>query len=284
MLGYSVALIDGDEQANASSLIKPHRYTRPTLTHVVCDDVPLVKAMYQARKNLWIVPSDMHLSRAVERIHANAELHLLAEQVEILRESLQPVSSERVLPWWNQKELRIRNLKIQRTTQEELLTPPMFLDFLLLDNPPNPNALTWAMLHACEELLVPVELEEYAFQGLAQMFEDVARRFRSHQQKIKVTGIVPFNVNHQRSITVDYLASIWRARPREVTLCIHTDATVPTAQGNQETIYETQKSSRAAKEVLALALRIVGYPGVLSGLDDCEHCAAARELAIQPTT
>jgi len=281
MLGYKVGLVDGDDQANSSGLTRPHRYTKPTLTNVICDDIPLIKAMYQARHNLWIVPADMHLNRAVERIHANSELHLLSEHVETLRASLDPTSPNHTFPWWSTPVISIRDFKIERTTVEEFRTPPTHLDFLIYDNPPNPNALTWAMLYSCGELLVPVELEEYAFQGLALMVEDVGRRFRSQRQTIKVSGIVPFNVNHQRGMTVDYLASIWRARPHDVTLSVHTDAAVPASQGNQETIYETSRSSRAAKEVFALALQLVGYAGKLAGLDDCAKCAAARVLAAQ---
>ncbi|HEU5376825.1 MAG TPA: ParA family protein [Ktedonobacteraceae bacterium] len=283
MLGYLVGLIDGDEQANASALIRPYQYSKPTLTHVVCDDIPLLQAMYQARRNLWVVPADMHLNRAVERIHANSELHLLSEHVDTLRASLAEPSSDHRLPWRDKPEIRLRDFKIERPTAEEFRTPPPYLDFLILDNPPNPNALTWAMLYACDELLIPVELEEYAFQGLAQMFEDVSRRFKKQQQQIKIAGIVPFNVMHQRSMTVDYLSSVWRAFPSLVKHSVHTDATVPSSQGNQETVYETNRSSRAAKEIFALALQLTNYAGNMSGLEACDHCATARNRAQMAT-
>lgn len=279
MLGYYVGLIDGDEQANASALIRPNRYSRPTLTQVVCDDVPLTQAMYQARQNLWVIPADMHLNRAVERINANAEFHLLSEHIDTLRATFVEPERDQHFPWWNKPELRLRDFRIERPAPESFRAQPPRLDFLLLDNPPNPNALTWAMLYACDELLVPVELEEYAFQGLAQMFEDVSRRFKKQQQHIKIAGIVPFNVMHQRSMTIDYLSSVWRAFPALVLPGVHTDATIPTSQGNQETVYETSRSSRAAKEIFALALNLVSYPGQLAGLEQCDHCAAARERA-----
>ena len=34
--GYRVGLLDGDEQANASTLTSPHQYGKPTLTHLPC--------------------------------------------------------------------------------------------------------------------------------------------------------------------------------------------------------------------------------------------------------
>ncbi|GCE51011.1 cellulose biosynthesis protein BcsQ [Thermosporothrix hazakensis] len=279
-LGFKVALLDGDEQANASMLTLPHRYQRPTLTHVVSENVPLLDAMYQARRNLWIVPADMHLTRAVEYIHGQQDFDVLCDRVDDLQADLEESASEE-LPWWNKPEVRPRDFKIEPTTQEEFHTHPDYLDFLIFDNPPNPNALTTAMLYASQEVLIPVELEEYAYQGLAQMFEDIQRKFRRRQQKLKITGIVPFKVNHTGALTVDYLSSVWRAFPTLTTFSIHTDKTIPNAQAYQKTSFEEDRSSRGAKELFALALRIAGYQGKIVGFDDCKHCAHARELAQQ---
>lgn len=141
--------------------------------------------------------------------------------------------------------------------------------------------LTTAMLYACQEILVPVELEEYAFQGLTQMFEDITRKFRRRQQKIKVAGIIPFKVNHTGALTVDYLASVWRTFPTLTTFTVHTDKTIPNAQAYQKTSFEEDKSSRGTKELFALALWLAGYPGKVAGLEVCKHCAAARAQAEQ---
>src|SRR6266446_759228 len=171
-MGFQVGLVDGDEQANASSLTRPHKYANPTLTHIVCDKVPLINAMYQARKNLWIVPSDMNLSRAVEHINAQQDFEVLCDRIEDLQKTLSAPSEDHSFPWQNLPEVRLRDFDLIPTTAEEFRTPPDYLDFLIMDNPPNPNALTTAMLFAAHEVVVPVELEQYAYQGLAQMFED----------------------------------------------------------------------------------------------------------------
>lgn len=97
--GYYVGIIDSDEQANASALVRPNHYGKPTLTQVVCDDIPLSQAMYQARTNLWVIPADMHLNRAVEQINANAEFHLLSEHVDELRSTLAESSTGHSTPW-----------------------------------------------------------------------------------------------------------------------------------------------------------------------------------------
>ena len=77
-------------------------------------------------------------------------------------------ANDTCFPWWDQQEVRVRDFEILPTTEEEFRTPPDGLDFLIMDNPPNPNALTTAMLYAAQEVLVPVELEQFAYQGLFQ--------------------------------------------------------------------------------------------------------------------
>jgi chromosome partitioning protein len=280
--GYHVGLIDGDEQANASMLTAPHQYRRPTLTHVVCDSVPLREAMYQARKNLWIIPADMNLSRAVEYVHAQQDIEVLCDRIEDLQAALSAPPKDRLFPWWELPEVRLRDFNLVPISAEEFQTPPEYLDFLLMDNPPNPNALTTAMLFAAQEVLVPVELEQYAYQGLAQMFEDIGRKFKRRQQRMKITGIVPMGVDHRGALTVDYLSSVWRMFPALTTFSVHTDKTIPNAQTYNKVSFEEDRTSRSAKELFALALWLTGWQGKVAGLEPCQNCARARALAEQP--
>jgi len=278
-LGFKVGLVDGDEQANASSLTRPHRYTKPTLTDVVYGDVPLIKAMYQARKNLWIVPADMNLSKAVEHISASQDFDLFSDRIDALQDTLDPSSDPSTFSWWSEPQVRLRQFKLETTTDEEFHTPPTALDFLLFDNPPNPNSLTTALLFACKEVLIPIEMEEFSFQGLVQMSEDLKRRFRKRKEQVKVAGIVPFNVSHQGGSHMDYLESVWSVYPTLTKASIHHDKSVSTAQGHKLASLEYDKSSRATKEMFALALALVGYQGKLAYLESCEICAEVIERA-----
>jgi ATPases involved in chromosome partitioning len=280
--GYHVGMLDGDEQANTSTLTAPHRYGRPTLTHVVCENIPLRDAMYQARRNLWIVPADMNLSRAVEYIHAQQDFEVLCDRIEDLQKALSALPEDRSFPWRNLPEVRLRDFNLIPTTAEEFRTPPDYLDFLVMDNPPNPNALTTAMLFAAQEVIVPVELEQYAYQGLAQMFEDIGRKFKRRQQQMKIAGIVPMRVDHRGALTVDYLSSVWRMFPALTTFSVHTDKTIPNAQTYNKVSFEEDRTSRGAKELFALALSLTGWQGKVAGLEPCKNCAAAREIAQKP--
>jgi hypothetical protein len=92
-------------------------------------------------------------------------------------------------------------------------------------------------------------------------------------------GIIPFNLDHRRSITTPYLVDLCKTFGPLTTRSIHTDATVPSAQARQQTVFEFEKGSRIAKEIFALALWMEGLTGTFGDLAPCKLCAAAREQA-----
>ena len=69
-LGFQVGLVDGDEQANATSVALPRRHFPLTLTDVLtrkdeeAGKKTLHAAMVQVRKRLWVVPADTNFGSA----------------------------------------------------------------------------------------------------------------------------------------------------------------------------------------------------------------------------
>ncbi len=281
MLGRTVVIVDCDSQANSSALL-PAPYSRPTLTHVIREQVPLGDALYQARQNLFVVPADTNLGTASNHILVTEDYEVLIDRVEALQASLSSRTSEepvrRVLH--GRKQLRLRDLSLLAyPTAETLRSTPQQIDYLLFDHAPNPNSLTRAALYASEEIIVPCELEPYAAQGLSQMLMELTSLFRKRRQQIRMRGIIPFNLDHRRSITTPYLVDLSRTFGELTTRSIHTDATVPSAQARQQTVFEFEKGSRIAKEIFALALWMEGFTGTFADLAPCKLCAAAREQA-----
>ncbi len=284
MLGRTVVIVDCDSQANSSALI-PVAYSRPTLTHVVREQVPLRDAMYQARQNLFVVPADTNLGTASNHILVTEDYDVLIDRVEALHASLSPRSQEtvsRVLA--GRKQVRLRDIPLlEYPTSETLRSTPQQIDYLFFDHAPNPNSLTRAALYASEEIIVPCELEPYAAQGLSQMMMELTSLFRKRRQQIRMSGIIPFNLDHRRSITTPYLVDLWKTFQLLTTRSIHTDATVPNAQARQQTVFEFEKGSRIAKEIFALALWMEGFTGTFADLAPCKLCAVAREQAEVPS-
>lgn len=282
MLGRTVVIVDCDSQANSSALI-PTAYSKPTLTHVIREHVPLQDAMYQTRQNLFVVPADTNLGTASNHILVTEDYDILIDRVEALSASLPPRSLEAVPSVaGGKKQVRLRDISLlEYPTPQTLRSTPKQIDYLFFDHAPNPNSLTRAALYASEEIIVPCELEPYAAQGLSQMMMELTSLFRKRRQHIRMSGIIPFNLDHRRSITTPYLADLWKTFQSLTTRSIHTDATVPNAQARQQTVFEFEKGSRIAKEIFALALWMEGFTGTFADAAPCKLCAAAIEQAQQ---
>src|SRR4029079_3676403 len=63
-------------------------------------------------------------------------------------------------------------------------------DFILLDCPPALNLLTVNALAAADSLLVPVQCEYYALEGVSELFNTLARLRRVVNPRLKIEGLL----------------------------------------------------------------------------------------------
>src|SRR5260221_2277016 len=101
-LGFNIAVVDGDDQANATALALPRRDFPATLTDVVVRGTPLIAAMRQVRRHLWIVPADEDLKQAASWIDSKQDFDIVSDRIADLRESLPPPPPRDRLPWWHE--------------------------------------------------------------------------------------------------------------------------------------------------------------------------------------
>ncbi len=150
--GAKVAIIDLDPQANATSGlgIKVTEET-PTLYEVLTGQVDATKALQATdHDNLNIIPSNTNL--------AGAAIELMDK------------------PY---REYRLR--RAVRALKE-------YYDFILIDCPPSLGLLTINGLVAADRLLIPVQCEFFAVEGLSQLLETV-ELVRAHlNPRLQVLG------------------------------------------------------------------------------------------------
>jgi chromosome partitioning protein len=275
--GFYVGIADGDDQANATSLALPRRDFPATLTDVIIKGTPLLHAMRQVRKRLWIIPADEGLKEAASYIAAQKDHDIVPDRVVDLREALPSPPPRERLPWWNRPSVNISVFQLEGTTDEEFVTPPPYLDFLFFDSPPQENDLTISMIYASDKILIPVEMDQFSVDGLAKLVSSISRRFRHRTRKVEIVGIVPNKILHKAGnpIPMDFLESVWRHFPNLARRPIHHDDTIPVAQAYQQVALELNRDSRAARELCALALELAGYEGDMAGVTICEICDAA---------
>jgi chromosome partitioning protein len=149
-----VLLVDADPQGNATSGSGiPRVISRKTLYHAIVADEKLENIILPTELPLlWVLPADKNL--------AGAEIEL--------------VESEN-------REYKLRGL-LSKIKDE--------YDFIIIDCPPSLGLLTINGLTAADSLLVPIQCEYFALEGVTELFDTLARLRRGLNPKLVIEGLL----------------------------------------------------------------------------------------------
>jgi chromosome partitioning protein len=145
--GQRVLVVDLDPQGNASTALSiDHRRGTPSTYDVLVDGTPVSEVVQQHDDlaNLWVVPATIDL--------AGAEIELVSV---VARES------------------RLRKALAAYPRIGGAEAGDDRLDYVLIDCPPSLGLLTLNALVAGVEMLIPIQAEYYALEGLGQLLETV---------------------------------------------------------------------------------------------------------------
>jgi chromosome partitioning protein len=150
---YDCLLIDADPQANATVGLGLGRDTTPTMYDVLSGDVALDEAIVGTHiEHLWIAPSGPDLAGAT------VELPRIAGSETRLREALAPVRGR--------------------------------FAFTLIDCPPSLGPLTVGALAAADRVIVPVQSEYFALEGLAGLLDTLSLIQRELNPRLTIAGLL----------------------------------------------------------------------------------------------
>ena len=157
--GHRVLVIDLDPQANATTGLglNPRNLDR-AMYDVILNDVPLEECTEATEvKNLFVAPSSLDL--------AGAEIELV--------------------PAFNR----------ERRLQVAIASVADDYDFILIDCPPSLGLLTINGLTAATELLVPIQCEYYALEGLGQLLRnvDLVRKNLNPDLELRTIALVMYD-------------------------------------------------------------------------------------------
>ncbi len=158
-VGERVLLIDMDPQGNASTgLGVPREHRRVTIYDSIVDGRPLHEAAVATQvPNLWLVPSDPDLSGIeIELGQADRRSFRLRDAID-----------------------RLKQLK-------DNLKPT----YVLIDCPPSLNLLTVNAMSAADAVLVPLQCEFFALEGLTQLMRTIDLVRSSLNPRLDIQGIV----------------------------------------------------------------------------------------------
>jgi chromosome partitioning protein len=144
--GLHVLVIDNDPQGNASTALGvDHRAGVTSVYDVLVDGTPLADAVYPSPDvpNLWCAPATIDLS--------GAEIELVSMVA---------------------RETRLRNALAAYLEQRGQQGLPR-IDYVLVDCPPSLGLLTVNAFVVGDEVLIPIQCEYYALEGLSQLLKSI---------------------------------------------------------------------------------------------------------------
>ena len=135
----TVLLVDNDKQGNVSKMFGLHSYDFPTISELLTDrDANIHEIITPTQyKNLDIIPSNMTLLRANMKIMLDTR----RPQQTRLRDALKTVAGD--------------------------------YDYCVIDCAPDLNISTINALVAAKDVLIPIKIDKFAFDGLAELEEQI---------------------------------------------------------------------------------------------------------------
>ena len=179
-LGYKTLLVDVDPQGNATSGlgINKREVTKSTYDMVVSSAKAADILIKTPFKNLDLIASDMNL--------AGAELELVDAQ---------------------KRESKLKN---------SLALIKDDFDFIFLDCPPSLGLITLNGLCAADTLIVPIQCEFFALEGLSQLIATVRTVKRLYNPYIEIEGVLLTMYNGQLNLTQQVVEEVKRCFPKKV--------------------------------------------------------------------
>ena len=179
-LGYKVLLIDTDPQGNATSgvgVVK--RSVKYSAYSIIVDDIKAEDAtLHTEFENLDVIPSSIEL--------AAAELELADME---------------------HREAKLKNA---------LAVVKSGYDYIFIDCPPSLGLITTNALCAADTILVPIQPEYYALEGLSQLIATVRLIKRKYNPYLEIEGVLLTMYDGRLNLTQQVVQEVKKFFPKKV--------------------------------------------------------------------
>ena len=151
--GKKVLLIDADPQGNATSGLGISKEIDKSIYDVIIEEVNIKETLKDTTiKNMKVCPSNINLAGAeVELVSLMSREHRLKERIDEIRDEF---------------------------------------DYIIIDCPPSLGLITLNAFTASDSVLIPVQCEYYALEGLGQLINTINLVRRHLNKEIEIEGAV----------------------------------------------------------------------------------------------
>lgn len=220
--GKKVLLIDVDPQGNSSSGlgIDKRRVEKTVYDCLINEEAMENTAISTTYENLDVCPSNLDLSGA------EIELISVMGRENRLKNSLEGVKDK--------------------------------YDFILIDTPPSLGLITINTLTAANSVLIPIQCEFYALEGVSQLVETVKRIKKALNPSLFIEGIVMTMYDARTNLAVEVVDEVKRFFPDKVyKTIIPRNVRLSEAPGFGRPVIYYDESSKGAEAYTELAKEII---------------------------
>lgn len=224
LLGKKVLLVDLDPQANTTSGvgINKHSVTKSTY-HILLEELDIGEILQKtAIDNLWLAAANLDLT--------GAEIELVSAMG--------------------------REYRLKKSLQKEKEN----FDFIIIDSPPSLGLLTINSLCAADSVLIPVQCEYYALEGVTQLANTINLVKDNLNPNLVIEGVVLTMADFRTNLTKEVVGEVRNyfkekvyntVIPRSIRLSEAPSYGKPIAVYDKDSL-GAQKYEELAREILGL--------------------------------
>ncbi len=220
--GKKTLLIDIDPQGNTTSgLGVDPRAVEASVYDCIINDVPMEEVIIKTEfDNLWVCPANINL--------AGAEIELVAKQNReyVLKEAISKIKDQ--------------------------------FDFIFIDCPPSLGLITLNSFAATDTVLVPIQCEYYALEGLSQLTNTIKLVKKAINPEISLEGVLLTMFDARTNLSIQVVDEVKKFfRDKVFATIIPRNVRLSEAPSFGQPIIEYDKTSRGAECYNQLADEVI---------------------------
>ena len=213
--GRRVLLLDCDPQGNSTSGMGVEKQTRPNCYDMMINGAPAASCIQHTK---WgdVLPANVNLSGC------SVELVSVPKREFVMKNAIEPIRDQ--------------------------------YDFILIDCPPSLELLTVNALVAADSVLIPVQCEYYALEGIADLMRTVQMCNRSLNPKLAIQGIVMTMYDGRTKLSDQVVSEVRRFFGKKVyKTAIPRNVRLSEAPSHRKPAIAYDRESKGARAYLHLA-------------------------------
>lgn len=222
ILGKSVLLIDLDPQGNTTSGVGINKKNlKSTSYELLIDEIDAKQAIVETEfKNLSVIPSNISLAGA------EFDLYQLENREYRLKKQLEAVKDN--------------------------------YDYIFIDCPPSLGMITVNALAAADAVIIPMQCEYYALEGLSQLMITIRKIKQLYNPELEICGILITMFNGRLILTMQVISELKKYYSDKLFKTpVSRNVKLSEAPSFGKPVYYHDKSSKGANEYLEVAKELI---------------------------